>query len=368
MIVKNEESVLERCLKHAHLCFDEIIIVDTGSTDNTKQIASKFTDKIFDFVWVNDFSKARNFAFSKASKDLVMWLDADDVLEENEAIKIRELANNFPDNVSSVRMLYYIDFDKFDNPTFSYYRERLFKRNANPIWIEPIHEYVFCAGNTIYKDIIIKHKKEKITDKNRNIKIFNSLKKAGIPFSARMQYYYARELSYHNQPKKTIKEFQKFLKLENGWNTNKAEACLEMSNCYLTLNDKENALKVLFDSFLYALPTAEALCKIAKIYQDDENIKKAIYWYNLALEKSTPLESGFVQKDYYNYIPAINLCVLYYKLKDYQKSEFYNNIAGNFKPFDDAYLYNKKFFQFLNLKKHSKLKNKNKFKRNISRN
>ena len=67
MIVKDEEQVLNRCLTSVEGIADEIIIVDTGSTDKTKDIAKKFTDKIYDFKWVNDFSKARNYSFSKAS-------------------------------------------------------------------------------------------------------------------------------------------------------------------------------------------------------------------------------------------------------------------------------------------------------------
>ena len=82
MIVKNEEENIENCLKNAKIYADEIIIVDTGSTDKTKDIARKYTDKIFDFEWVHDFSKARNYAFSMASNQYLMWLDADDFLPE----------------------------------------------------------------------------------------------------------------------------------------------------------------------------------------------------------------------------------------------------------------------------------------------
>ncbi len=64
MIVKNEESVLERCLSTVRGIADELIIVDTGSTDGTKEIARKFTEQVYDFVWCDDFSKARNFSFS----------------------------------------------------------------------------------------------------------------------------------------------------------------------------------------------------------------------------------------------------------------------------------------------------------------
>ncbi|MBQ2578818.1 MAG: glycosyltransferase family 2 protein, partial [Lachnospiraceae bacterium] len=82
MIVKNEEMVLERCLESIHDLVDEIIIVDTGSTDDTKSIAAKYTRLIYDFSWVDDFSKARNFAFSKATGDYIYSCDADEVLDD----------------------------------------------------------------------------------------------------------------------------------------------------------------------------------------------------------------------------------------------------------------------------------------------
>ena len=69
MIVKNEQEVLARCLDCAVKFADEIIIVDTGSTDQTKSIAHKYTDKVYDFEWCDDFSKARNYSFSKAGGD-----------------------------------------------------------------------------------------------------------------------------------------------------------------------------------------------------------------------------------------------------------------------------------------------------------
>ena len=82
MIVKNEEMHIARCLDSVAGLADEIIIIDTGSDDRTKEIASGYTSKVYSYPWKDDFSEARNYSFSKASMDYCMWLDADDILEE----------------------------------------------------------------------------------------------------------------------------------------------------------------------------------------------------------------------------------------------------------------------------------------------
>jgi glycosyltransferase involved in cell wall biosynthesis len=80
MIVKNEEQHLTRCLLSVKPAVDEMIVVDTGSTDSTKDIARAFGAKVFDFPWTNDFSEARNFSLSKAFGDWILVLDADEVI------------------------------------------------------------------------------------------------------------------------------------------------------------------------------------------------------------------------------------------------------------------------------------------------
>ena len=69
MIVKDEEMNIARCLDSAASLVDEIIIVDTGSKDQTVEIASKYTSKVYSYLWNDDFSDARNYSFSKASMD-----------------------------------------------------------------------------------------------------------------------------------------------------------------------------------------------------------------------------------------------------------------------------------------------------------
>ena len=80
MIVKNEAEYLAKCLKSVESVVDEMIVVDTGSTDSTKQIAEIFGAKVYDFKWTDDFSEARNFSISLAKGDWIFLLDADEVI------------------------------------------------------------------------------------------------------------------------------------------------------------------------------------------------------------------------------------------------------------------------------------------------
>ena len=94
MIVKNEEPNLAKCLMSVKPVVDEIIVVDTGSTDKTKAIASALGAKVFDFSWTNDFSKARNYSLSKASGDWILVLDADEIVSPLDHDKLKKLIKN----------------------------------------------------------------------------------------------------------------------------------------------------------------------------------------------------------------------------------------------------------------------------------
>ena len=88
--VYNGAKYIEKCLNSVlDQSYEdyEVILVNDGSTDNTKEIAKGFTNKIFDFNWINDFSAARNHSFSKATMDYILWLDADDVILEEDRTK-----------------------------------------------------------------------------------------------------------------------------------------------------------------------------------------------------------------------------------------------------------------------------------------
>ena len=350
MIVKNEQDVLERCLESAKNLFNEIIIVDTGSTDATKQIARRFTKKVSDFEWVDDFSRARNYAFSLATCDYIMWLDADDVLSsslQENVFKLKNLLTNQKPDV--VMMKYDIAFDEYNNPTFSYYRERIVKNHAGFVWEDAVHEVISPKGKIVYFDYSIEHRpvpNKKQTD--RNLKIYESLLKRGMTLSARGQYYYSRELMFNGKYAQAIENYDKFLAMKDAWKENIISACQDLGFIYMTLGENAKAKNALLSSFVYDTPRAEVCCKLGDIFMFEHKFDSAIYWFELALKDKIDLQSGaFVQEQYYNTYPLLQLCVCYYNLGNYKKAQKCNNKVGKINKNNSAYKSNKIFFEKL---------------------
>jgi Glycosyltransferases involved in cell wall biogenesis len=348
MIVKNEELVLNNALSSIKDIVDEIIIVDTGSTDKTKEIAEKFTDKIFDFEWCDDFSKARNYSFSKATCDYCMWLDADDILLPEDQEKLKQLKNDLDPSVSAVMMRYHTSFDKQGNPTFTYYRERLLRRKDNFKWAGFIHEAISVSGKIEYSEVAIKHNKIGSSDPKRNLKIFEKKIAEGVDLNPREIFYYSRELYYNKRYHDAITEFRRFLNTKQGWKENCISAYQFIAYCYDEIGNKEEAIKQLLFSFLIDNPRAEICCDLGKYFLELNAYNQSIYWYKLATTCPRDDTNGaFVLLDCYNYIPYIQLCVCYYALGDYQTANEYNELAGKCKPEDTSYLYNKKLLSKL---------------------
>jgi len=348
MIVKNEEAVLARCLESVKHLVDEIIIADTGSGDKTKEIAAKYTDKIYDFRWIDDFGAARNFSFSKATMDYELWLDADDVIEEEEAVKFTELKKNLSPDIDMVTMLYDTGFDVDGKALLTSTRERLIKRDRGFYWIDPVHECIPLAGNVYYSDIRISHRKEKTTEiSKRNLEIYEKLKVRGACFTPRQTYYYARELFDHKEYSEAAKYFELFLLENKGWKEDNISACILLAKCYNFLCEKEKVPENLVRSFVYDAPVPEICCQLGYYYKEKMDFETAIGWFETAL---VPRRSrrGFVQQKYEGYIPHIELCVCYFKLGDMEKAIYHNNKAAELNEKDQAVIHNLEFFAKFN--------------------
>ncbi len=343
MIVKNEESVLARCLDSAKRFADEIIIVDTGSTDRTVEIAKEYTDKVYSFEWVDDFSKARNFSFSKARGEYVIWLDADDVVTEKNVNLILDLKKSMTADVYMLR--YDISFDESGNPTFSYFRERILKRSSGFWWSGFVHESITPHGKIEYRDISVEHRKIAPSDPRRNLKLYRKRLKEGYKLNPRESYYYARELYYNGYYKKCVKELTKFVKSKKGAPHDDLGALNLIADCYTILGEPDRALDALAFSLIEYGGSAETCCRIGEIFYKLKNLDKAEFWYKCALNAPCNMKSGaFVNENYSVLIPCLELTSILYSQKRFDEAKHYHFLAKLKSPKNPSVIYNEQFF------------------------
>ena len=264
MITKNEEKFLERCLNSVKSIVDQIIIVDTGSKDNTKNIAKRFNAKIFDFEWVDDFSAARNESLKHATKDWILVMDADEVIEKNYLDKIKNAIGNSNDFAGfSLEQRSYInnffegavknwsDFELVKDYPFyiPHLLVRLFKNKIGLYFKHRVHELVEDSINEKglkYKklDVVLHHFgslkginliREK-TDQYTKI-ILKQLEEN--PNSARYNYQAARMFIGRNDFSNALKYFEKTAKIDSHYKL----VFSEIAKIYLQMNDKNRTIE-----------------------------------------------------------------------------------------------------------------------------
>jgi len=345
MIVKNEEEVLARCLDCVKQFADEIIIVDTGSTDRTKEIAQSYTSHVYDFTWIDDFAAARNYAFSHATKEYIFWLDADDVVLPEDIQKLLKLKSALDWSVDSVTMIYNLGFDDHGNVTSSLRRNRLVKRARRFQWIGAVHEYLAVYGRISHCDIAITHKSE-WHDSDRNIRIYEKRLAAGEEFSPRDQYYYANELYDHQKFEQAIEWYEKFLAGQKGWVEDNLAACNKLIDCYYHLGDTESVEKYIFKSFLYDTPRAEFCCRLGYHLMSNNQYRQAAFWYDLATKLQRPPDNqGFFNHASWTWVPHIQLCVCYDRLGEYELAYHHNEMAAKYIPNSASVLQNREYLK-----------------------
>lgn len=154
MIVRDEEANLPACLASCAGLFDQLVIVDTGSTDRTKEIASAAIDKhgrparVFDFAWCDDFAAARNESLRHATSDWVFWLDADDRIEPVQHPRIAYVLTS----LNSPHAIYGFNSvcpDLPGKPELIVPQYRLFPRIPEARWIRRIHEYISLGNHEV---------------------------------------------------------------------------------------------------------------------------------------------------------------------------------------------------------------------------
>lgn len=343
MIVKNEQSTLERCLSSVADLVDEIVIVDTGSTDRTKELAAGFGARLFDFEWVHDFSRARNYAFSQAAQDYILWLDADDVLLPDDRERLRSLISAMPAHVDAVSMHYVLGKDAYGNVTSSLRRHRLVRREMGFRWIGVVHEYLEVFGSILQSDISVTHDRMH-TASDRNLHIYEQKLQQGETFGPRDTYYYANELFDHSHWEKAAAQYERLLTMDNVWVEDRIGACGRSAECYMHLGQLEKAKAQALKSFVYALPRAENCCRLGLFHLREKRYREAAWWYELASGLEKPNDtSALLVHACWTWLPHLQLCVCYDRLGDYERAYRENELAAAYIPNDSTITANRAY-------------------------
>lgn len=293
MIVKNEAAILERCLNSYKGIYDELIIVDTGSTDNTKEIASKYTDKIYDFEWTNDFSAARNYAFSKATCDYIFSADADEELDEANNKALLDIKSVLLPEIDIVQM-YYVNANDL-NSVYNTKRElrpKLFKRLRTFSWISPIHETVRLTPIVFDSDIEILHKPV-CSHSKRDFSTYINAAGNNVTLENYVVNMLCKELLISGDDSDLL-EFAEILnKLSK--DSIRSNDVLQSINCVLVKifrikNDYNNFFKLALKS-VADNPCSEICYELGNYYFDIKDYEEAILWYyNAAYETESILD------------------------------------------------------------------------------
>lgn len=317
LIVKNEEKHLTRCISSFKPYVDEIIVVDTGSTDRSKELAHELGARVYDFKWQNDFSAAKNFAKQKAKGDWILFLDADEYFVQETAKNLKNTILQFQAECDAFLIkLIDIDADNNDQYIDEFYATRMFKNSSDLCYRNEVHEELYnktgrknrlmkidasllCLYHTGYSSKRVKAKCQ------RNLKILLS-KLTGNQEKDKFLYRYLAD-SYHG-----IEDYENAIK-------------------YAKLDIQTGKKEIVYASRPYRV----LLSTLSRIKADEQ---QRHYWYQKAIEAFPQLPDFFAGYAYFLYTIGEYDAAINYLETAFQKAAVYEEIeSSSFANDENAY-------------------------------
>lgn len=376
LIAKNEVKTLPRLvesLSEFQKKGGKILLLDTGSTDGTPEIArslgcevhevgEKFirrvtqaeADTINNYwldsseepIFVNgkdklfDYSAARNYIAEFAPTDMIATPDCDEVYTKLDLKKIQQAIR---DGVEQLEYNFVFSHDQFGNEAIKFLHCKFYNRKKLH-WEGIIHEVlVGNAKRQFFDESVIKLEHWQNPEQNRG----HYLKGLALdcylhPNNDRNSHYFGRELLWTGRPKSAIKELKRHIEM-NKWPAERSQSMLYIGDAYRMLNDEQEALNWYFKAYLVEPNRREPLMRLAEYFYRKGNAREAITFALPALEIP---ETGFYADNHahYTHYPHEILYWAYWQLGDKEKSAQHFSKAFAFAPLSDKYLYDLRFY------------------------
>lgn len=279
LIVRNSADVLERCLESIKSA-DEIVIVDTGSEDNTIEVAKKYTDKVFTYYGCNhpptkdglfmNFADARNESLKHCTGDYILQIDADEVLREGDMAKIKK----FTGEAMSVTCV------SGKNGAIHQF-PRVFKRHPQITWRGAAHNHIVLEGDGWFKSISGEPSDVQITyypnkqhkkDPDRTMRILEHWIKHNKRNCTRERYYLSREYNKRGWHEKTIKVLKKYIP-KAYFGAEKADAFIILARSYAAIGKYNKAVNASMAALNMNPDNQEALRLAGDLSGDSNRLK-----------------------------------------------------------------------------------------------
>lgn len=341
LIVKNEGKKLDKCLSPIKNLGQEIVIVDTGSTDNTIDIAKNYTDSIYHFDWINDFSAARNFAMEKAKNNFVFFLDADEYTEDYDFKYLQKMINAYPSAIGQITRRNRCMSKDDDEIIYVDLVERLFDKRLY-LYTGAIHEQVTSRTNaqlvayemnwTVFHDGYIGTPEELKAKgmRNANLLLKDLEKDPSDPYT-----YYQLGQSYElfNDYDNAYKYYKKGAELASDYSLKYIEIMvINYGNVLINKKMYSEALQLDNSTFETYKSNADFVYMLANAARESGNLVKAIDYYKAALACKKYDTEGMN-----SFYPWHNLGCIYEAFDNYQDALTAFNNASKFKKANERY-------------------------------
>lgn len=289
LIAKDEEQRLARLLASVAGAFDQVVLVDTGSSDGTvarfEHWAAEergrnpdFRHAIGSFQWRDDFAAARAHADTLLETDWTCWADADD--EIRGAARLRELAAEAPPEVAAFVAGYAYAHDSNGNCCCFLRRERLVRRGAGT-WAGRVHEAQLIDGQSLAvpPEIVewVHHPDPERVISDRNLRILRSWVK-DEPENPHVLGYLGTEYTARGRHKEALRFYRRYLKLKSTWDEPRAQVYRKLGTSLIGLGRHEEAIARAFDAAKLLPHWPDSYLTLAEAHYHLGEYEKAVYW------------------------------------------------------------------------------------------
>ena len=280
LIVKNEEKTLGRCLETIRDHVDEIVVVDTGSRDRTKEVARRYTPRILDFPWRHDFAAARQFSFDHATGDWVFWVDADDVVHNPG--RIRLAVDAAPSEVNCFYWKYRVGQDQYGNSTCEFWRERCVRNDRSFRWCGRVHEVLVPRSRSVIRRdedvLVVHHRQNDGRNPRRNLEILQlEYAHSGYRTPPRLLYHLGCEYADLGHHEPALQYLRRYVNVSQ-WRDEKYMALLRIAEIERLEGRFGKAADAGRQAFELSPNWPNACFSLAETYYFLKNWPQVVYW------------------------------------------------------------------------------------------